>query len=167
MAATYDPLYTASLSGVASYTFSTISSAYTDLIIVINGSTGGASSNPYIQLNGTSTSNYYRMQCEGTGGNTTPYKPSGGANQGNGDLSNNMYLYEWSTIVAHIMDYNSTHNWKTIMTRWGNSYSGNAGQSLVVNTLAATGAVTSIKVGVNTSSFISGSNVTIYGIAAA
>ena len=72
MAATYSPIatYTVSGSAVASYTFSSIPSTYTDLVLRISARTsvtGQTFDNIEIQFNNDSATNYSYIRLRGSG----------------------------------------------------------------------------------------------------
>lgn len=71
MAATYEPIATTTASGSSSsITFSSISSAYTDLVLVANASVTSGSDTAILRFNGDTGSNYSRTFLSGNGSST-------------------------------------------------------------------------------------------------
>ena len=161
--ATYIPIATTTLgSAAASYTFSSIPSTYTDLVLIFNGTTTNGIA---LQLNGDTGANYSRTILYGDGSSAlstrgssenyafqTPPNPSGG---------NSLAM------IYQINSYSTTTTYKTILSRF-NYPSG--GVSAVVNLWRSTAAITSISVLSNiggSGTFSTGSTFTLYGISAA
>lgn len=156
MPKTYEPIatYTAG-SGQTSYTFSSIPSTYTDLVIIINGSANPAQ-NLQLQFNGDTGSNYSFTYFVGDGSTANSGRF---LNQTNFILGA-MYVGLGINII-NIMNYSDTTTQKTGIGR--NSYS--AVQSgAYVALWRSTAAINSIKIN---NSFDAGTSITIYGIKAA
>lgn len=110
---TYEPIATTTLSSSSTdVQFSSISSAYTDLVLVIAGKDTTSTYSPYIQFNGDTTTNYSQTYLYGDGTSAvssrasttaTVYQGSLGATQGN--------------IIVHIMNYANTTTYKTALIR--------------------------------------------------
>jgi len=67
MASTYTPIATQTLgSATGTVTFTSISGSYTDLVLVITGNTNNPT-NPVLQFNGDTTTNYSHTYISGTG----------------------------------------------------------------------------------------------------
>jgi hypothetical protein len=156
--ATYEPIATTTLgSAAASYTFSSIPSTYTDLVVVFNGSTTSAAS-AYLRMNGDTASNYSATYLYGNG--TT-------AGSGRTTSVTEIFLFDTptsnSTEIFSVMNYANTTTYKTAITRGGGA----------ANTVYATvgmrrntAAVTSLTIFTG-NTFITGSTFTLYGIKAA
>ena len=115
MPQTYTPLATyTTVAGNTTVTFSSISSAYTDLILV--GQAGIAVGAPddifAIKVNG-STSGYSSTILKGTGTAAESYRVSGA-----GYLSMGRQGYNCSTIIS-FQNYSNTTTYKTILGRLG------------------------------------------------
>lgn len=156
--ATYVPIATTTLgSAVASYTFSSIPSTYTDLVLVVNGSNTGAGGN-YIQLNGDTATNY-----------SVTYLYGDGTTAGSSRISTNATPYSLyfntvqSTAILHVMNYANTTTYKTILNR------SNSGDyvSERVTLWRSTAAISSILVGNTSYNYTAGTTFTLYGISAA
>ena len=161
MAATYTSIATTTASGsTTTITFSSISSAYTDLVLVIAGNQSSAGQVDFRVGNGSidSGSNYSTTSLYGDGSTAGSLRYSGATqiNIGYSDTSQN------NTIV-HLMNYSNTTTYKTVLSR-----------------SAAAATATSARVGlwrstsaINTISIIGGNNwsstttFTLYGIKSA
>lgn len=156
---TYTPIATTTTSGNAtSYTFSSIPSTYTDLVIVGNGSVSSAC-DMYIQFNGDTGTNYNKMLFYGTG------SAAGGAAYTN--VAQIGFSYQdgsQSNSYANIMNYTNTNVYKPVLSKGGS-----ASSALQVNAglWRSTSAINSIKVYPSTGNFVNGYTLTLYGIAAA
>lgn len=157
---TYTTIATTTISGTStsSYTFSSISSAYTDLILVISG-TAAAAAGTFVQFNGDTASNYSYTYVYGDGTSATSARAS---SQTAGNLGN-LYTTQ-TTIVGSFMNYSNATTYKTHIGRHNNA----ANMTLaVVNLWRSTAAINSIKVFPNGQNFGDGTTLTLYGTAAA
>jgi len=158
---TYVALATNTLSSAtASVTFSSISGAYTDLVLVISGAKdAGGAVNPYLQFNGDTATNYSHTALYGDG--TT-------AGSGRSSTQAQMYLGDYtttqSTYQIHIMNYANTTTYKTVLSR---SAITNSATAVFAALWRSTAAITSVVIYVGSNNFASGSTFTLYGIAAA
>jgi hypothetical protein len=167
MPITYEPIATTTLgTAAASVTFSSISGAYTDLVLVLSLTNNSGVTAPavYVRVNGDTGSNY----------STTMLYGSGSA-AGSGRGSNNTYaLINWlgggsNNIIVNgivnFLNYSNTTTFKTLIHRYNNSSAEvDAGASL----WRSTSAINSITVlDTTTRDFVSGSTFTLYGIKAA
>lgn len=161
MASTYTPLATTTLgSSAASYTFSSISSAYTDLVIIV-ASSNSSNTDTYVRFNSDSGSNYSSTYLRGDGFST----------YSNRRTSFNRILIEENgtgtgqmTTRLMVNNYASTTAYKTIMSR---ADAASNGTSMVVGLWRNTPAITSIEVGSDSGTFNAGTTFTLYGIKAA
>jgi len=157
---TYKPLANITLgSSAASVTFSSISQAYRDLILIVqSGTTGGADMS--IRLNSDSGSNYNWVQMYGTGS---------GSGTSNAFASQN-HFFDYGTpttldamMTVQLQDYSATDKHKSVLARrdWA------AGLTLAsAGRWASTSAVTALQVYAFSGSFIAGSSFALYGVAA-
>ena len=158
---TYSTIATTTLgSAAASYTFSSIPSTYTDLVLIVNGSMS-APQNIGVEFNGDSGGNYSFVRIYGDG--SAAYSDG---------VNNTVFSYlgimdaGQSSLVASIQNYANTTTFKTSLGRGNATTSGYV--STYVSTWRSTSAITSVKVlpaGANTLS--SGTTLTLYGITAA
>ena len=162
MASTYEKIATTTLgSAAASYTFSSISGSYTDLVLVVNA---GASSPSYdfaMRFNSDSGSNYSVTRLIGNGSTASSSR-----------TSNNTFINTRAipaditgTYIVQIQNYSNTTTYKTALIRANNPASAT---EAVVGLWRNTAAITSITISpeflVN---LLAGSTLTLYGIKAA
>jgi len=164
MATTYEKIQTTTLgSAQATVTLSSISGAYTDLVLVVSNtnSTGTTAPGVNLRFNSDTGSNYSTTMLYGSG-----------SSAGSGRGSNNTYaLINWlgggsnSIIVnsiTHIFNYSNTTTFKTFLSRYNNS---SAEVDAGVSLWRSTSAITSIEiVDFSTRGYAVGSTFTLYGI---
>jgi hypothetical protein len=144
----------------ASVTFSSISGAYTDLIMVVNAITSTASEYMSINLNSDTGSNYSRTNLAGNGTSAVSVR---GSNETVGYIGAETYgtnALKFNTVV-HFMNYANTTTYKTFLSRANHV---DLAAEAIVGLWRSTSAITTIKVNSN---FATGSTFTLYGIAAA
>ena len=153
---TYEAIATNTTTGtVSSYTFSSIPSTYTDLILVINDM--GADTGYRLNMNGDTGNNYSSTfvygestsRVSGRGSNVTA-APTVGRRPGN--------------TIMQFHNYSNTTTHKTVLTR------GNASNHMVIATASlyrSTSAINSITITPESGSFGSGVTLSLYGITAA
>jgi hypothetical protein len=159
MAITYEPIATYTVATPsASYTFSSIPGTYTDLFLVITGSTTTPGQDIQVQFNGDTASNYSRSYLVGTG----TVVSSGRDTSQIGFIPGGAYL---NTMVRlNIIRYANTNTYKTVLARhdsWDSYTVENVG--LWRNTAA----ITSLTISTQTFNMGIGSVFTLYGIKAA
>jgi hypothetical protein len=163
MAATYEPIATQTLgSATSSITFSSITSTYTDLVLISTfGVTAG--DDLYLQFNGDTGTNYSTTWMGGNGSTAT----SGRKTSDNG-IQPRTPANQPSTVTTmyntSIMNYSNTTTYKTAIARY-NYASGftEADVGLWRNTAA----ITSLTLKCVATTFVTGSTFTLYGIKAA
>lgn len=158
MASTYTPIATAT-SGSSTYTFSSIPSTYTDLILVVGGTATGTNINYGIRFNGDSGSNYSVTRLYGSGSSASSDRLSNFTNT----LSSNMTDGS-NTVIHHIQNYSNTTTYKTLLVR------SNTGANIVwanVATWRSTAAISSLEYFTTASGSMSSGTLTLYGIKAA
>jgi hypothetical protein len=168
---TYTPIATQTLgSAVATVTFSSIPSTYTDLVIIVNtGFVDASLDNQFeARFNGDTGSNYSVTSLSGDGSSASSNRQS-----------NNTYAEMFkrisrvsltSNIILQIQNYSNTTTYKTMLARVNAPDSASfPGTNVNVNLWRSTAAINSIAfanyAGGNT--FRIGSTFTLYGIAAA
>lgn len=163
MAKTYEPIATTTASGSQStITFSSISSAYTDLYLVASANAVNNLDYLCIQLNGDTSTNYSNTQLYGTGSTASSTRSS----NSNRLLLTTLPVSSSPTIaLCNIMNYSNATTYKSILVR--TSYS--AGQVDAFACLwRSTSSITSITVFTNGGNNFSSSSIfTLYGIKAA
>jgi hypothetical protein len=173
MPTTYEPIATTTLSsGATSVSFSSISSAYTDLYIV--GQTG-CSITDYLTFRvGNSSvdtgSNYSYTYAEGYSGTASSGRSSSNSKfyvGGTASIMNNSLDYSF---YINIMNYSNTTTHKTVLNRIANLNSSFPGTTASVGLWRSTSAINIITIAPDTNdgrTLISGSTFTLYGIKAA
>jgi|APGre2960657404_1045060.scaffolds.fasta_scaffold38389_3 hypothetical protein len=157
MPATYEPIATTTLnSSATSVTFSSIPGTYTDLVLVLNG-TSTAIAGLGFQFNGDTGNNYSATLLYGTGSAVVSSNNSNTSEGYSGRINTNQ-----SISISHIMNYSNTTTYKTAVTRANSN-----GDILMANVCLwrSTSAITSIKY--QGATFESGCVFTLYGIKAA
>jgi hypothetical protein len=162
---TYIPIATQTLSSAAaSVTFSSISGAYTDLVVVCNaGATASGGYTLSMRINGNTGSVYSGTRVSGNGSIAASYRASGvnylfaGLNMPNTLTSNTIF---------HLMNYSNTTTYKTILLRNNDTA---VGTSAMACLFPYTAAITSIELSaeVGATTLLAGSTFTLYGIKAA
>jgi len=154
---TYTPIATTTLgSAAASYTFSSIPSTYTDLVLIINPNSYVENMN--YQFNGDTATNYSNTFLFGDG--STTYSTRGSNRTSiSGTVSGG-----WEIVRYNIMNYSNTTTYKSVLNRMDDaaSYVGTN-----VGLWRSTAAINSIKINAGTGNLPSGLMATLYGIAAA
>jgi hypothetical protein len=165
MPSTYTPIATTTVSTPAlNVTFSSISPAYTDLILVCSYSRSGGGNNIGLRLNGDTGSNYSETYIEGDGSTAVSGRNSNDSNMrvafvGAGTTTSQ------STLILHFMNYSNSTTYKTVLSRY-NETTSNVGSA--VGLWRSTSAINSIEIGRSaTVNWAAGSVLTLYGIKAA
>jgi hypothetical protein len=161
---TYVPIATQTLaSAAASVTFSSISGAYTDLVLVVqpSGSTGG---DLQFTFNSDTAANYSTTWVAGNG---TAASSARHSNYNYGEAN------RWesvtttlgaTTYILNLTNYSNTTTYKTTLTR---SNSAAAGAAALVTLWRSTSAITTISLFLSGGTISTGSTFSLYGIAAA
>jgi hypothetical protein len=160
---TYTPIATTTLgSNQANYTFSSIPSTYTDLVVVCRA---GAVSNSDLtfRVNGDTGTNYSSTFLWGDG------STAGSARTTNVAFGYFTYYGSIETLgssvhIAQFMNYSNTTTYKTVLARSANA---SRGVDAVVSLWRNTAAINSITLIGSNANILSGSTFTLYGIAAA
>jgi hypothetical protein len=165
--ATYEPIATTTLSSASpTVTFSSISSSYTDLVLVAQLTTAAAT-NMRIRFNGNTASNYGSTHMGGTGGSVltaVETTNTAGLLEYNGGYPNGG-ASSVATYVIHLNNYSNTTTWKTYLSRASNA---GTGTEVTAGTWRQTSAINEVQVRTSSGGNISvGSIFTLYGIKAA
>jgi hypothetical protein len=160
---TYTPIATYNLSTTSSYTFTSIPSTYTDLVLVLGSLTFSSGGNPQIQFNGDTATNYSNTDMYGNGTSAGSTRNSSNTYINVGFSATNGSATEPATVVLQIMNYSNATTYKTLLGR-GNRAGGEtqANAGLWRGTPAAINSIT-VKVGAGGMT----GTATLYGIAAA
>jgi len=168
---TYTPIATQTLgTTAASVTFSSISGAYTDLVLVMTyrSTRSAVYAYPIVRFNGDSGSNYSTTYLYGDGSSAVSARA---ANQSSINvyeaIGNNAASGTYGQINMSIQNYSNSTTYKTVLSRGGSSQT-----SAVVATQSSlwrsTSAITSIVIADgNSFDIMAGSTFSLYGIAAA
>lgn len=159
--ATYEPISTTTLgSNTNTVSFTSISSAYTDLIFVFEG-TMSSGTDMMIQYNSDTGTNYSSTRIRGNGTaasstlqtSDTAFYPAIGT------------LAQRQNIIFQIMNYANTTTYKTALDRINNPVGWVGAHA---NLWRSTAAITRIDIiGASSGNFATGSTFTLYGIKAA
>jgi hypothetical protein len=165
MPSTYTPIATTTLgSNTTTVTFSSISAAYTDLVLIMmHKSTGIASAaNGYFRFNSDSGSNYSKTQMLGVG--AAQSQRASNATQINWPFDET----EWLVTKFNIMNYANTTTFKTTIFRQD---AGTYGTAAVIGLWRSTSAINAISLtasdnqgGGSADQFVTGSTFTLYGV---
>lgn len=158
MARTYEPIATYTATGnIASYTFSSIPSTYTDLVFVFSGT--GTTADLYLQYNGDNAGNYSVTNLYGNGSSAGSNRASNTNVSYTGTITTSQ-----CNVIANIQNYSNTTTYKTILSR---ASAANYEIQARVAEWRSTTAINSIAVKTTGSQFDTGSTFTLYGIKAA
>ena len=164
MAVTYEKIATNTLgSAAASVTFSSISSAYTDLVLIMNSSPTSGIPEISIQVNTDTGSNYSSTVVTGSGSVASSARQTSTTSSRIGYNAVSSGNFAQNAIV-NFMNYANTTTYKTFLSRGNNA---NYGSEATVGLWRSTSAINSVTVLLASSTFIAGSTFTLYGIKAA
>ena len=165
---TYSTIATTTLgSAAASYTFTSIPSTYTDLILVASGLTSTATTTKLNVGNGSidTGANYSWTVVSGTGSAANSYRES------NVTFTQNERYANWdgtniANTIIQIQNYSNTTTFKTWLSRGNNAA---AGVDAVVGLWRSTSAINQIQIACTNAgrTFSVGTTLTLYGITAA
>ena len=158
---TYTPIATTNGTGASSITFSSITSAYTDLVLVIGGAVSSGVS-CYIYVNGDTTGNYGYTYMQGTASSSS----SGRGTTVTGWYYGPMHA-NGNIITANFPSYANTSYYKSVLIRQNSNWPTGT-LSATAGTWRSSSAINSITVitgGVQT--FPATTVFTLYGIVAA
>lgn len=157
---TYEAIFTETLaSAQASVTFSSISGAYTDLVIAIASASTGTGSEFQMRFNSDTGSNYSRTSLGGNGTSALSSRASN-ATKIQIESSTGMGTGQATTLI-NVMNYANTSTYKTALLR-----ASDAGKYAyaVVGLWRSTSAITSIDIINEISTFTAGSTFSLYGV---
>ena len=161
---TYTPIATTTLGSAAnSYTFTSISGSYTDLVLIVRGQFASGADYPVFQFNGDTGSNYSETNLRGNGSSAS-----------SGYAANRVFTSPSSfgagttepfMFTASFNNYSNSTTYKSVLSRWSNPAQEAAA---TIGLWRSTAAITSIKIyGLTGQTFAVGSNFTLFGIQAA
>lgn len=170
---TYTAIATTTLgSSASSYTFTSIPGTYTDLVLVLNGYGAGSDGNSIVCRVGNGSvdtgTNYSTTRMSGNGSAATTGRATGSDFMRFQNVSGQSTSSSNPTsLVVNFMNYSNTSHKKTVInqvSQLGGSY---PGTELIVNLWSSTSAINAIQIYPYSASFAAGTNITLYGIAAA
>ena len=161
MPKTYTPIAkTKLISAAATVTFSSISSSYTDLVLVCNTTITTGNNNIHLEFN-TDTANNYSvigMWGNGSGPQVYSYAPTPYTYAA---LAIYNSVSEPMNAVTHIMNYSNTTTHKALISRANRA---GLGAELLTSTWRSTAAINRIDIKPSDSTFAPESTFTLYGI---
>ena len=162
MPATYESIATQTLSSTATtVTFSSITSSYTDLIMVISAFTGNDVPEYTMRFNGDSGTNYSVTTLEGAGSVAISQRQSNQPQMYIVGFQAGTYTEPYTTLI-HFMNYSNTTTNKTILSR-----SSSNAASAYCGLWRSTTAINTIAITRPSSNFSANTTFTLYGIKAA
>lgn len=168
MASTYTPIATTTLgSDAASYTFSSIPSTYTDVILI--GSLGSTNTSQTLafRVNGDTASNYSSTNIIGNGSTAFSHYAT---NQTWGTLTYDIGVtgtVGGCLVIASFQNYANTTTYKTTLARANQTDATYNGAEASVSLWRSTAAINSITAIMQGGNIKAGSTFTLYGIKAA
>lgn len=162
MPATYEPIATTTLASAAnSITFSSITSAYTDLRLVLVA-TAATADFARLQINADTATNYSITNLYGEGASAVSNRQS---TQAFNSITPNDQISTTipTMITADFFSYAGSTN-KTILYTNSSDRNGSGSVSRSVGLYRSTSAISSIKVYLATNNFAIGTTATLYGI---
>jgi hypothetical protein len=163
--ATYEKIATTTLStAAANVTFSAISGAYTDLVLVANLGCSAGGNRAFWRVNGNVANDYSKIYLLGDGSST-----------GTSDTQSESQSFIFDgiavpttlsgTLIQHYQNYSNTNMFKQVLSRCNHPTSGTM---MVAGQWRQTAAITSIYLeATGSATWITGSTFTLYGILAA
>jgi hypothetical protein len=168
MATTYTPIATQTLgSATATVTFSSISSAYTDLVLVIGNWNGQTNWNPALRFNTDSASNYSLTALEGNGTSALSSRRTSDTSIQIGSALAASGGTDPDNFIISIMNYSNTTTYKSVVGR-GNYFAGTyPGAGAYVGLWRSTAAISTVAITIGSGTQQAGCTFTLYGIKAA
>jgi hypothetical protein len=167
MALTYTPIATQTLSSTATtVTFSSISSAYTDLVVVVSGQVASAGIVLKIQFNSDTASNYSMTELYGTGSSAASARRT---SQTAIETSYNLVNFDNGNIgnaLINVMNYSNATTYKTVLARTNSPSATYPGTVATVGLWRSTAAINSMTL-FAAANFSIGSTFSLYGLLAA
>ena len=165
MAVTYNKIASNTLgSAASSVTFSSISSAYTDLVIVVQAAVTTGSVALRMQFNTDTGANYQSIWLTGNGSTAASGKSTGNTYMKIDENSGMNTTLGQGLNLINIMNYSNTSTYKPVLTRPNRA---DLGVDAFVGYWLNAAAINSITLLTSSSTFITGSTFTLYGIKAA
>ena len=168
MSSTYEPIATTTLGSTASsITFSSISSAYTDIIAVATIAATTTPDDIRFRVNGDTGSNYSFTTMFGTGSSAGSARATSVSSGSGSYYGTPGTTVNGSVQIIQFMNYSNATTYKTVIARGNRS---DSGVDTTVSLWRNTAAINSITFGIGGSlsnTIAIGSSITLYGIKAA
>lgn len=162
---TYTPLANLTLSAnAASVTFSSISQAYRDLVLVCNYASATTTTSLSAVLNSNTGSVYSYVTANANGSTASSYSGSSTSMQLGWDASADSTTNATNTVVQ-FLDYSVTDKHKPILFRSNRGGASSGGTDIGAFRFATTTAITSIQLLFGSPNLKAGSTFALYGIA--
>jgi hypothetical protein len=164
MPTTYEPIATTTLGSAATgITFSSIPATYTDLRVVLVGTTDSANSG--VRFNSDTATNYSETTLQGDGSSATSTRTTSGTYiKTNGNVA---FGYTLPALMeVNIFSYAGS-TFKTVLSRVSNDQNGSGATDSVVGLWRSTSAITTVYVFAAGGSLQTGTTATLYGIKSA
>ena len=169
--ATYTPIATTTFASTAtSYTFSSIPTTYTDLVLVAVPAQGApVGSSPLVQVGNGSVdtgTNYSYTRITGNGTAAASVRDTNLTNipDSFGGITANLGE---SQLIYQFMNYSNATTYKTVLMRTGYTAGSYVGTEAIVALWRSTAAINTIKFFISGTAMSIGTTLTLYGIAAA
>ncbi len=146
-------------SAAASITFSSISSAYTDLRLVLTTPAGAATYYLYLQFNGDTAANYSRTILYGDGSSALSSRSTADNFALIGYLSASQPTFRTIDIFSY-----AGSTYKTLLTNSNQDSNGSGQVYNIVGLWRSTSAINSIAIKPQSSTLAAGTTATLYGI---
>jgi len=165
MTATYEKIATTTLgSAASSITFSSISSAYTDLVVVVQGTYSTSDSLITLRYNNDTGTNYSSTTMYGNGTSALSYRDTTASAIQVGWYPHPGGAAVVSNTTIHILNYSNATTYKTNLCRADTSNV--QGAAARVGLWRSTAAINRIDLIMSTGNLQTGTTATIYGIKA-
>ena len=162
---TYTPIATTTLGSAAtSYTFNSISSSYTDLVLIVYVPSNSTNDDMFMQFNSDTTTNYSATWLRGNGSAAASIRSSNitGIRMSDGGSPTTTAA---SLLTIQIQNYSNATTYKTALIR-ANDAAGNGLDAFVGLWRKTPEAINTIKIYPASGSMAIGTTMTLYGIAA-
>jgi hypothetical protein len=163
MPATYDPIATTTLgTAAASITFSSITSNYTDLRVILTGTTASQAF-PYLRFNADTGNNYSGTYLDGSGSAASSLRDSNISGIYIAGANGDFVASQPSTAQIDIFSYAGS-TFKTALSAFSGDRNGGGYVVRTVGLWRSTSAITSVILSGNGNNFAIGTTATLYGI---
>jgi len=167
--ATYTPIASTTIgTAVASYTFSSISGSYTDLVLICSLQNTAGFVDAYVRVGNGSVdtgTNYSTTILTGNGTAASSTRQTSTASPFFDYNGAPPYGTSFNVTLTNFMNYSNTTTYKTWLHRANNA--GTGGTDAIVGLWRSTSAINTIQVFITSSNMAVGSTLSLYGIAAA